>query len=425
MLTQAPRGTRDVLPQDSGKWQFVESIMREVAALHGLREVRTPTFEHTELFLRSVGDTTDIVQKEMYTFDDKGGRSITLKPEGTAGVVRAFVEHGLFNEAQPLGMYYVSSPVFRYESPQSGRYREHHQFGVEVFGAKNATVDAEVISVAGKVIEKLGIRGCALRINSIGCPVCRPAYQQALRDHFAPHLAQMCTDCKSRFERNPMRLLDCKNPGCQPFKAGAPSTIDCLCGDCSAHFAELKQSLTILGLPFEIDTGIVRGLDYYTRTVFEYIAPLHGREIALAGGGRYDGLVEQIGGPSVPGIGYGSGVERLLEVAAQQGVDLSPPSPFDAIVLSMGDEARIAAFALAAELRAAGVRTTCDHAGRSLKAQIKYAGKMNAPYCAILAPDEMRLGVVKLRDMASSSEQTLPRAEIVKTLVNAIQREET
>ena len=424
MLTQAPRGTRDILPQDSGKWQFVESIMREEAALHGLREIRTPVFEHTELFLRSVGDTTDIVQKEMYTFNDKGNRSITLKPEGTAGVVRAFVEHGMFNDPQPTGTYYLNNPIFRYESPQSGRYREHHQMGVEVFGAAKASIDAEVISIAGRVIERLGIRGVTLRINSIGCPQCRPAYQQTLREHFAPHLDAMCEDCKRRYENNPLRLLDCKDERCQAFKQGAPSMIDCLCSECSDHFEELKASLEALGIEYTVDTNIVRGLDYYTRTVFEYTAPLAGSDLALAAGGRYDLLVEQVGGPSTPGIGYGSGVERLLLVAQEQGVDLMPPPIFDVIVLSMGDDARKEAFSLAEGLRAAGLRATCDHVGRSLKAQMKYAGKLNAPYCVILAPDEIASGVAKVRDMAEGSEETVPREDVIRALIYSLQNRE-
>lgn len=424
MLTQKPRGTLDVLPQDSAKWQLVESIMREVAALHGLREIRTPTFEHTELFLRSVGDTTDIVQKEMYTFNDKGGRSITLKPEGTAGVVRAFVEHGMYNDPLPVGLYYVSSLVFRYDTPQAGRYREHHQMGVEVFGAQGGALDAQVISIAGEVIRRIGIRDVALHINSIGCPVCRPQYQQALRDHFASNLNAMCPDCKGRFERNPLRLLDCKDERCQPFKQGAPSMIECLCEDCAAHFEDLKASLDQLGLPYCVDTNIVRGLDYYTRTVFEFIAPFGEGTTSLAGGGRYDGLVEQIGGPKMPGFGYGSGVERLLEVAKAQGVDLSPPPLYDVLVLSMGDEARTEAFALAAGLREAGLRASCDHAGRSLKAQFKYAGKLGVPYCVILAPEEMDAGVAKLRDMSEGSETTLPRAEVIRALVYSLKNRE-
>jgi histidyl-tRNA synthetase len=420
MLTQAPRGTYDVLPQDSGKWQFVESIMREVLSQHGMREIRTPVFEHTELFLRSVGDTSDIVQKEMYTFQDKGERSLTLKPEGTAGVVRSFIEHGMFNNPLPVGLYYINNPIFRYDTPQAGRMREHHQWGVEVFGSPSATIDAEIISIAAKVIERIGIRDVLPHINSIGCPKCRPAYQQALKAYFAPNLEHMCNDCKNRFERNPMRLIDCKDARCQPFKEGAPVMIDCLCDACRDHFELLKASLTRLGIEYTIDHRIVRGLDYYTRTVFEFVAPFGNGVTAIAAGGRYDGLVEEIGGPPLPAMGFGSGIERLLLVAQEQGVELTSPPLFDVMVLSMGEEARQEAFSLANGLREAGLRATCDHMNRSLKAQFKYAGKLKVPYCVILAPDEMSEGAVKLRNMAEGSEEKMPRADIIRALVYSI-----
>ena len=423
MLTQAPKGTQDVLPQASYRWQAVEGIMRQVCALRGYREVRTPVFEHTELFLRSVGDTTDVVQKEMYTFNDKGGRSITLKPEGTAGAARAFLEGKLYQDALPCKMYYISCPVFRYEKPQAGRLREHHQLGVEVFGAKDASVDAEVIALAMAVLEKAGLRNLRLSINSIGCPDCRADYYAALKDFLRPRLGELCEDCQSRFEKNPLRILDCKQEKCQQAIAGAPSMLDFLCPDCRAHFEQLKEYLSALGAEYQVDSRIVRGLDYYTKTVFEIITQLPGGNLTVCGGGRYDRLIEEIGGPATCGIGFGMGVERLLMVQDLDGAAPQAPQLYDAFVCTLGQEARLEGLKLVEALRRAGIKADLDHAARSLKAQFKYADKVGAPYVVVLAGDELARGACKLRDMATSSEKEIALAALIDTISKKLGRE--
>ncbi|MBR3503132.1 MAG: histidine--tRNA ligase [Clostridia bacterium] len=414
MLTQAPKGTQDVLPQDSYRWQRVEDAMRRVAALAGYREIRTPMFEHTELFQRGVGDTTDVVQKEMYTFNDKGNRSITLKPEGTAGAVRAFIEHHLFADPLPSKMFYVSCPVFRYEKPQSGRFRQFHQHGVEVFGAKDASVDAEVIALAMDVLRECGIDGLRLSINSIGCPACRAAYHEKLRAYLEPKLPSLCETCRERFQRNPMRILDCKEDAAK--LTDAPAMLDNLCDDCRGHFEALKRYLDALGIAYEIDPRIVRGLDYYTKTVFEIITDTENGPLTVCGGGRYDGLVQELGGPETCGIGWGMGVERMLMVQDARGVAPEQPALYDAFVCTLGDAARLEGVKLVRELRRAGVKADLDHAARSLKAQFKYAGKMNARYVVTIAEDELARGVVKLRDMAESAEREIPRDAAVAEL---------
>lgn len=424
MLTQAPRGTKDVLPDESYLWQLVENTQREVCALHGIREVRTPVFEHTELFLRSVGDTTDVVQKEMYTFKDRGDRSITLKPEGTAGAVRAFVESGMCAQPLPQKLFYVNCPVFRYEAPQLGRFREHHQFGVEVFGAPDASCDAELIALAMEVIDRLGVRNLRLHINSIGCPKCREKYKQRLIAFLNERRDRLCKTCLERMERNPLRALDCKEAGCKAATEGAPSILDSLCEECRSHFEALKRYLASMGIAYEVDSRIVRGLDYYTKTVFEIITQIpaaDGRpesELTVCAGGRYDGLVEQIGGPKCDGIGFGMGEERLIMVMRQQGAAPAAPRIYDAFVVTMGDEARMEGMRLTRELRQLGVKCDIDHAARSMKAQFKYAGKQNVPVVAVIAGDELTGGVVKIKDMANSQESVVARgqaaAEIAK-----------
>ncbi len=418
MLTQAPKGTKDVTPRQSAHWHAVEGVMRRVCDLAGYREIRTPAFEHTELFMRGVGETTDVVQKEMYTFEDKGGRSITLKPEGTAGAVRAYLEHGMANDPQPMKMYYMYSPVFRYEKPQSGRFREHHQFGLEVFGAKSATVDAEVIDVAMSVFRNLGITKLALTVNSIGCPECRKTYNQALKAFLEPLMPQMCPTCGTRYEKNPMRILDCKDPSCQALTKDAPTTFDRLCGDCAAHFADLEKLLRAMGIGYTIDKRLVRGLDYYTRTVFEIIGQFSTGPLTVCAGGRYDGLVEQLGGAPTPGVGFGMGMERLIMAMEQEGLLAQDQPLVDVFVASMG--ATNEAFQIARELRAAGVRTDCDHAARSLKAQFKYAGKTGAAIVLVLGEDELREGTVTMRDMRASSEKRVPRSDIAATVRAAL-----
>ena len=418
LLTQAPRGTRDVLPDESYLWQLIEKTQREVCALHGIREVRTPVLEHTELFQRSVGDTTDVVQKEMYTFKDRGDRSITLKPEGTAGTVRAFIESSLYAQPLPQKMCYINCPVFRYEAPQSGRLREHHQFGIGIFGAPDASCDAELISLALDVIGRMGVKNLMLRINSIGCPECRETYKKRLIEFLNERKGDLCKDCLNRLERNPLRVLDCKEEGCKRATVGAPSILDNLCDECKTHFENLKRYLDAMGIAYEVDSRIVRGLDYYTKTVFEIITKVPGEngkpdsELTVCGGGRYDGLVEQVGGPKCAGIGFGMGTERLIMVMKQQGVQPEPPRLYDAFIVTMGDDARVEGIKLARELRANGIKCDIDHAARSMKAQFKYANKLGAPVVAVIAGDELAQGVVKIKDMAKSEEHTIARADV-------------
>jgi len=411
MLTQAPKGTQDMLPKDSHRWQTIESNMRRICALAGYREIRTPVFEHTELFQRGVGETTDVVQKEMYTFNDKGNRSITLKPEGTAGAVRALVESHLYADIQPVKLYYVSCPCFRYEKPQSGRLRQFHQNGVEVFGAKDASVDAEIIDLAMKLLNANGIEGLRLNINSIGCPNCRKAYHEKLRAYLEPKLPTLCQTCRDRFERNPLRTLDCKEDADK--LTDAPAMLDNLCGECADHFEKLRKYLDGMGISYNVDPRIVRGLDYYTKTVFEIITDTPNGELTVCGGGRYDGLVEELGGPSTPGIGFGMGIERMIMVQDLFGVAPQAPALYDVFVVTMGDAARMEGIKLVAELRAAGVRADIDHAARSMKAQFKYANKTGAKKVVVIAEDELARGVVKLRDMEQSAETEVPRADIV------------
>lgn len=410
MLTQAPRGTRDVLPTDSYRWQFVEEKMRDAAARAGYREVRTPVFEHTELFLRGVGDTTDIVQKEMYTFKDKGDRSITLKPEGTAGAARAFLESNLYADALPCKMFYLDAPVFRYEAPQNGRLREHHQFGLECFGAQEPTADAELILLAFRLLSGMGVKNLSVNINSIGCPECRPKYHAMLKEYLAGKIDQMCDTCKSRFDRNPLRVLDCKEKRCQELVKDAPSMLDVLCDDCKTHFALLQECLSAAGVPFQVDSRIVRGLDYYTKTVFELITATKDGNLTVCGGGRYDHLVQELGGPDLPAVGFGMGIERVLMLLESEGVEIPNPRQYDVFVTYMGG-AKIAAFSLVQALRDAGIRADMDHCARSLKAQFKYANKTGAPLSATLGDDELAAGVVKLKNMQTREERTVALAD--------------
>ncbi|MBQ3479810.1 MAG: histidine--tRNA ligase [Clostridia bacterium] len=416
MLTQAPKGTQDMLPKDAYRWQEIARTMREACALAGYQEIRTPIFEHTELFQRGVGDTTDVVQKEMYTFEDKGNRSITLKPEGTAGAVRAFIESHMYAETLPVKLYYSACPCFRYEKPQSGRLRQFHQNGVEVFGAKDASVDAEIIRLAMDILHANGIDGLRLNINSIGCPNCRAAYLEKLKSYLEPKLPTLCKTCQERFERNPMRILDCKEDA--PKLTDAPAMLDNLCEDCAGHFEKLKGYLGAMGLEYAIDPRIVRGLDYYTKTVFEIItdAP-DGGELTVCGGGRYDGLVEELGGPATPGIGWGMGIERMIMVQDMRGSAPAAPAPLDVLVVTLGDDARMEGVKLVSELRAKGIKADLDHAARSMKAQFKYANKLGVKKVIVIAGDELEKGVVKLRDMEASSEAEVARGEIVNLLI--------
>ncbi len=416
MLTQAPKGTQDMLPKDAYRWQEIARTMRDACALAGYQEIRTPMFEHTELFQRGVGDTTDVVQKEMYTFEDKGNRSITLKPEGTAGAVRAFIESHMYAETLPVKLYYSACPCFRYEKPQSGRLRQFHQNGVEVFGAKDASVDAEIIKLAMDILHANGIDGLRLNINSIGCPKCRAAYLEKLKAYLEPKLPTLCKTCQERFERNPMRILDCKEDA--PKLTDAPAMLDNLCEECADHFDKLKAYLGAMGLEYAIDPRIVRGLDYYTKTVFEIITDTpDGGELTVCGGGRYDGLVEELGGPATPGIGWGMGIERMIMVQDMRGTAPASPAPLDALVVTLGDDARMEGVKLVGELRAKGVRADLDHAARSMKAQFKYANKLGVKKVIVIAGDELEKGVVKLRDMEASTEAEVARGEIVNLLI--------
>lgn len=408
----APKGTKDVTPSEAFKWHFVEDTIKERADVYGYREIRTPTFEYTELFQRGVGDTTDVVQKEMYTFTDKGGRSLTLKPEGTAGAVRSFVEHGLYNSALPLKAYYFI-PVFRYERPQAGRYREHHQFGAEVFGATEPTMDAELIAFALDIISSFGINELSLCINSIGCPKCRAAYNAALKEYMNSRREELCSTCRDRLEKNPLRILDCKVPSCGEIAANAPVILDYLCDDCREHFEKLKQLLDAAGIAYTVDPHIVRGLDYYVRTVFEIIYTQPGGDkITVCGGGRYDGLSAQISDVSVASAGFGMGLERLIMVLENAGILPPDDDNCRVFIASMGQRAETEAFTLAQRLRALGIRAEINHCKRSLKAQMKYADKIRAQSVIVIGDNEVDGDVYTVKDMASGEESVFAKADI-------------
>lgn len=398
LITKAPKGTADILPAKSNQWQIVEMVMKSEAELNGFSEVRTPVFEHTELFLRGVGDTTDVVEKQMYTFEDKGGRSITLRPEGTAGAARAMLESGMYNNGYPVKLYY-NTTCYRYEKPQAGRMREFRQFGVEMFGAAEATADAQVIAMAMSVLERLGLQNIVLKLNSIGCPTCRATYHKALKEYFEQYKDQLCSTCVSRLDRNPMRILDCKSPVCAEIAKDAPKILDYICEDCRKHFEEVQTCLKAVDIDFEIDSSIVRGLDYYTRTVFEFVSTDIGAQGAVGGGGRYDGLVEQLGGNPTPGIGYAMGLDRILLVLAAQGVELPEPEPCEVYIASMNKEANTKAFALTNELHRCGIFADCDLCGRGLKAQMKYANKIGARFTIVLGEEELAGGKANLKNM--------------------------
>ena len=410
---KAPRGTSDVLGKDSYKWQYVENAGRETAEIFGFKEVRFPTFEETELFDRGVGDTTDIVQKEMYTFNDKGGRSITLRPEGTASVVRQTSEHGLFGGLLPIKDYYIIS-CFRYEKPQAGRFREFHQFGVEMFGPKDPSADVEIIKLAASFLEKLGIKA-NLTINSIGCPECRAKFQQSLREYFENRKEELCETCKDRLNRNPMRILDCKSPVCKEIAKDAPLITDYLCDDCSSHYEKVKAKLTAANIPFVCDPHIVRGLDYYTKTVFEFLDPDTG--LALLAGGRYDLLVKEIDGKNdVPGLGFASGIERLVSVMENAGHSFGKERTPDIYLANIGDAALDAAENIASALRSEGIFAETDLMGKSLKAQMKYADKVKARFSAVIGDDEVKNKKLTLRNMENGDSTDVAFDDIAKII---------
>ena len=417
MLTKAPKGTADILPENSYKWQYAENVIKKLCADFGVKEIRTPVFEHTELFSRGVGDTTDVVEKEMYTFNDKGNRSITLRPEGTAGAARSFIEHGLFNNPQPTKLFYQIS-CYRYEKPQAGRMREFHQFGVEYFGTQNYAADAEIIELALMLFGRLGLKDLTLRINSIGCPECRKAYNEKLKEYLSANYDALCETCKSRYERNPMRIIDCKSPVCTDIIKDAPRLIDYLCDECSEHFENVKCSLDNMGIAYEIDPDIVRGLDYYTKTVFEITADIASSNTTICGGGRYDGLVKELGGPDTPGCGFAIGMERLFLCMDAQNVEIEDESTMQIFVGNIGRESAKFAQKLVHDLRLLGVSADYDKLDRSVKAQMKQANKLGCKYSVIIGDDEIANGKVMLKNMAlgESTEVTLSADAIAENI---------
>lgn len=407
LITKKPKGTEDVLPRDSYRWQFLEDIFRDEARAFGYKEMRTPVFEHTNLFERGVGDTTDVVQKEMYTFITKGGDSITLRPEGTAGAARAFLEHGLHNDPLPIKAYYLTS-CYRYEKPQAGRLREFHQFGMECYGTKDPAADAELITAAANIFDRLGLKNIRLEINSIGCPKCRAEYHKALTEYFGGYKDELCDDCKDRLGRNPMRLLDCKVPHDHEIAKGAPTVLDYLCDECREHFDGVKAYLDASGVEYTVNPTIVRGLDYYTKTVFEFISGDIGAQSTICGGGRYDGLIEDLGGNAMPALGFAAGIERLLLTVDAQGIEIPAPAPCDIYIASMGDAAHKKAAQLCNALRKAGMYAEFDVVGRGLRAQMKYADKLGARFSMVLGDDELAGGIGRLKNMENGEQSDIP-----------------
>ena len=415
MLTNAPRGTKDILPDTVGDWLYVEDNIRSLCRRFGYQEIRTPMFEHTELFQRGIGEGTDVVDKEMYTFTDRGDRSITLRPENTASAVRAYLQNKLYAENALTKLFYIGS-MFRYDRPQAGRMREFHQFGVEAIGESNPAVDAEIILLAMKLLQGLGLNDLELYLNSVGCPTCRAKYRTMLQDFFRDKLDDLCEDCRSRFDRAPMRILDCKKDAEKPYMKDAPKITDCLCDECSDHFQKLQKHLTKAGVKFELDPRLVRGLDYYTKTAFEVKYPPLGAQSAVAGGGRYDGLIEEMGGNPTPAVGFATGLERVLLALEKQGLLPDNNRSVDVYVVALGEAAQEEAFKLVMELRDAGFSAAVDYAGRSMKAQMKQANKLGAKFAAIMGDDELSEGVVMLRDMAGSEQEKVPVNELINKL---------
>lgn len=417
LITKAIKGTKDVLPKDVHKNQYIESTVIDTAEKFGYKEIRTPVFEHTELFQRGVGDTTDVVQKEMYTFDDKGGRSITLRPEGTAGAVRSFLENGLCNEAMPQKVCYLTS-CYRYEKPQAGRLREFHQFGVECFGTESPLADAEIIALAKSVFDNLGVKDLSLEINSIGCPTCRADYHKALKDYFWTKKDDLCATCNDRLERNPMRILDCKSPVCSEIAAGAPVVTDYLCDECKEHFEKVQQYLTTQNIEYKINPRIVRGLDYYTKTVFEFVSSSIGAQGTVCGGGRYDGLVEELGGQHTPSLGFGMGLERLMLLMDAQGCEFPPAEAPDLFVVAMGEKATLKAIEIVKDMRDEGFAALLDLNQRSLRAQMKYADKLGAKFNIVLGDNEVESGTAKIKNMLTGEEKDIALDTFVSGFYN-------
>lgn len=406
LITKKIKGTEDVLPKDSYRWQFVEDVMRRESKAYGFKEIRTPVFEHTELFQRGVGQTTDVVQKEMYTFDTKGGESVTLRPEGTAGAARAVLEHSLENDGLPIkASYFVS--CYRYEKPQAGRLREFHQFGVEEYGTQSPIADAEIICVAQSIFDRLGIKQLRLEINSIGCPTCRAKYHKALREYFGARKEELCDTCNSRLEKNPMRILDCKSPICSKIAEGAPKITDYLCDECREHFEQVQKYLDVAGVEYTVNPTIVRGLDYYTKTVFEFVTDFIGAQGTVCGGGRYDGLIEELGGKHLPSLGFAMGIERLLMLMDKQGIEIPKPSACDLYVATMGDKAKEKAFSLIKSVRDCGLIAETDVVGRGLRPQMKYADKIGAKFSLVLGDNEIEQNSAEIKNMTTGEKTTL------------------
>ena len=412
-MINIPKGTKDVLPVDSYKWQFVERSAREVSKNFGAKEIRTPTFEHTEVFLRGVGQTTDIVNKEMYTFLDKGGRSITLKPEGTAGVARSFIENGMQSGVLPAKLFYLTQ-CFRYERPQAGRLREFHQFGVEFLGSTNPNVDAETILLAKTFLDKVGIKNITLYLNSIGCKECRAKYKKVLSEYLTSNIDGMCELCKDRLEKNPLRILDCKNDNCKKITEKAPKIIDYICDDCRQHFESVQKLLTLSGVEYKINPYIVRGLDYYTKTVFEFVSENIGAQGTVCGGGRYDGLIAELGGNDVAGIGFAVGIERILMLLENIGVEIPNDNQIEYYVAPMGEKESEKAFEIVNLLRQKGISADLDHMNRSIKAQFKYADKIGAKKVIVIGSDELEKGIFKVKEMATGNEENLSIEQLIK-----------
>ena len=416
MLSKAPRGTKDITPKDVYKWHYVEKKFREICALYGYEEIRTPIFEHTEVFARSVGDTTDVVQKEMYSFTDRGDRQLSLKPEGTAGVIRSFIENKMYADTQPTKLYYIT-PCFRYERPQAGRQRQFHQFGIEVLGSDGPSVDAEVISLAVQFFNEMGLKNLSVNINSVGCPTCREEYNRKLKEYLDKKVDVLCETCLERKDKNPMRVIDCKNPHCKENLQDIPFMIDHLCEDCKDHFDKLQTYLKEMDINYVVDKTIVRGLDYYKKTAFEIISNDIGSQSTVCGGGRYDGLVEMLGGPKgISGIGFALGAERLLLTMENNNIEIENPYATDIFIVTIGDEAKTKSFKLLKDLRTNHISAENDHLDRSVKAQFKYSDKINAKFTIVIGDDELANDTATLKNMSTSEQTTIKLSEIVQEL---------
>lgn len=416
MATNRPKGTNDFLPEDTVKWRYVENILRETASDYGFSEIRTPIFEATELFLRGVGETTDIVNKEMYTFTDKGDRSITLRPEGTASTARAFIEHKMHGQPMPVKLWYMG-PMFRYERPQKGRFRQFHQFGMEAFGSNDPLLDSEIIAFAMEFYRKLGLTNLKVRLNSVGCPHCRAEHKAKLQEMLKPHLDELCGDCRSRFEKNPLRIFDCKNENCQKLINEAPTITDCLCDECADHFEKVKVYLDAAGIPYEVDSMLVRGLDYYTKTAFEIILTEIGAQSAICGGGRYDGLIRDIGGQDMPGVGFALGMERVFAALEASGIEIPGEPAADVYLVALGEEAKKQAFSWLIELRRAGLKCESDCLDRSFKAQMKAADRCKAKTVVICGENELANNAVIIKNMADSSQETVAKDKVIDEII--------